>query len=87
LGKFRPKPVWLCEGEYKNEDKEKSKKEVVGILKLCKKEHILINSPAIANLIYVNRLNKRETMEMRTKVEEVKERSSDEPVTVPIARS
>jgi hypothetical protein len=61
-GKFNPKPVWLCEGEYKNEDKEKSKKEVVGILKLCKKEHILINSPAIANLIYVNRLNKREAI-------------------------
>jgi hypothetical protein len=38
LGKFKPKPVWLCEGEYKREDKEKSKKEVVGILKLCKKD-------------------------------------------------
>jgi hypothetical protein len=62
LGKFKPKPVWLCEGEYKNEDKEKSKKEVIGILKLCKKEHILINSPAIVNLIYANRLNKREAI-------------------------
>jgi hypothetical protein len=104
LGKFKPKPVWLCEGEYKNEDKEKSKKEVVRILKLCKKEHVLINSPAIANLIYVNRLNKREAMEKKlsfkgnvweetspmespTKVEEIKERSSDEPATVPVACS
>jgi hypothetical protein len=30
------------------------------ILKLCKKEGIFINNSAIANLIYVNRLNKRE---------------------------
>jgi hypothetical protein len=43
------------------------------ILKLCKKEHVLINSPAIANLIYVNRLNKRETMESVIKAQEVKE--------------
>jgi hypothetical protein len=63
LGKFKPKPVWICEWEYKDEDKEKSKQEVVRVLNLCKKEHLLINSPAIASLIYVNRLNKREAME------------------------
>jgi hypothetical protein len=58
-GKFNPNPVWLYEGNYKNEDKATCKKEVMRILNLCKKEYILINSPAIANLIYNNRLSER----------------------------
>lgn len=58
--KFNPNPVWLCEGNYTDEDKASCKKEVIRILNLCKKEYVLINSPAIANLIYVNRLNERE---------------------------
>jgi hypothetical protein len=83
LGKFKPKPVWLCEGEYKDEDKEKSKKEVVGILKLCKKEHILINSPAIANLMYVNRLNKRSFVKKEGEaLVSVGEQSMDDKPTV-----
>jgi hypothetical protein len=86
LGKFKPKPVWLCEGEHKDEDKEKSKKEVVGILKLCKKEHILINNPAIANLMYVNRLIKRgfakEEDEMLVSVGE--QSMDDKPTVHPI---
>jgi hypothetical protein len=60
MGKFKPNPVWLCEGNYKDEDKSTYKKEVIRILNLCKKEYILINSPAIATLIYINRLNERE---------------------------
>jgi hypothetical protein len=54
--------VWTCEGNYKDEDKVACKKEVIKILKLCKKEDVLINNPAVANLIYVNRLRKREAM-------------------------
>ena len=57
--KFNPKPVWRCEGNYTDEDKATCKKEVMRILNLCKKEYVLINSPAIANLIFVNRLNER----------------------------
>jgi hypothetical protein len=59
-GKFKPKPIWTCEGNYSEEDKEYCKKEVIEILKLCKKEYILIDKPAVANSIYVNRLNKRD---------------------------
>jgi hypothetical protein len=59
-GKFNPKPVWLCKGNYTDEDNATCKEEVMRILNLCKKEYILINSPAIASLIYVNRLNERE---------------------------
>jgi hypothetical protein len=49
LGKFKPKPVWLCNGNYKDEDKATCKKEVMRILNFCNKEHILINSPAIVS--------------------------------------
>jgi hypothetical protein len=61
MGKFKPEPVWRREGDYKDEDKAVCKNEVIRILKQCKKEDILINRPAVANLIYVNRLNKRDT--------------------------
>jgi hypothetical protein len=59
MGKFKPEPVWTCEGKYNDEDKAACKNEVIKILKQCKKEHILINRPAVANLIYNNRLNKK----------------------------
>jgi hypothetical protein len=61
MGKFKPSPVWECKGSYKDEDKKDCKNEVIKILKQCKKEDVLINRPAIANLMYVNRLRKRDT--------------------------
>jgi hypothetical protein len=61
MGKFKPEPVWRCEGNYKDEDKAACKNEVIKILKQCKKEDVLINNPAIANLIYNNR--RRKTVE------------------------
>jgi hypothetical protein len=60
LGKFKPEPVWTSVVNYKDEDKVACKNEVIKILKLCKKEDVLINSPAVANLMYINRLRKRE---------------------------
>jgi hypothetical protein len=59
MGKFKPEPVWACKESYKDEDKKDSKNEVIKILKLCKKEDVLINSPAVASLICVNRLRTR----------------------------
>ena len=64
-GKFNPKPVWTCEKDYRDEEKRDCKKEVIKILKLCKKEDVLINSPAIANLIFVNRLNEKRAAKKR----------------------
>jgi hypothetical protein len=64
MGKFKPELVWRCEGKYNDEDKAAYKNEVIKILKQYKKEYILINSPAIANLIYVNRLNKRKELKL-----------------------
>jgi hypothetical protein len=58
LGKFNPEPVWTSVVNYKDEDKVACKNEVIKILKLCKKEYVLINNPAVVHLIYVNRLNK-----------------------------
>jgi hypothetical protein len=52
LGKFNPSAVRLCQGDYNDEDKAACKKEVMRILKMCKKEGIFINNSAIANLIY-----------------------------------
>ncbi|MDR2351117.1 MAG: hypothetical protein LBD56_00315 [Endomicrobium sp.] len=69
-GKFKPSSVWKCDGSYKDEDKMACKKDVMRILNLCKKEDVLINRPAIANLIYVNRLNKR-IFEPKTKNEKL----------------
>jgi hypothetical protein len=68
-GKFKPEPVWTCEGNYKDEDKAVCKKEVMRILKLCKKEDVLINSPAVASLIYNNRLNKKIASERVTNLD------------------
>jgi hypothetical protein len=62
--------LWTCEGNYKDEDKVACKKEAIKILKLCKKEDILINNPAVANLIYVNRLRKRESMKEDNEMKE-----------------
>jgi hypothetical protein len=73
MGKFKPELVWRCEGDYKDEDKAVCKNEVIKILKLCKKEDVLINRPAVANLIYVNRLNKRDTTKSSFVKEEQKE--------------
>jgi nitrogen regulatory protein PII-like uncharacterized protein len=58
-GKFKPELVWTCKGSYKDEDKAACKNEVIKILKQCKKEDVLINRPAVANLIYNNRLRKK----------------------------
>jgi inactivated superfamily I helicase len=54
------KAVWECKGDYREEDKTLCKKEVIQILKLCKKEYVIVDKPSVANAIYVNRLNKRE---------------------------
>jgi hypothetical protein len=58
-GKFKPKPIWTCEGNYSEEDKEYCKKEVIEIFKLCKKEYILRAKPAVVNAIYDNRLKRK----------------------------
>jgi hypothetical protein len=58
--------VWTCEGNYKDEDKVACKKEVIKILKLCKKEDVLINNPTVAHLIYNNRLGKKVALERVT---------------------
>jgi hypothetical protein len=76
LGKFKPEPVWTCDDSYKDEDKTACKKDVMRILNLCKKEDVLINRPAVANLIYVNRLNKRETTNKDDVMEEPMPRES-----------
>jgi hypothetical protein len=69
LGKFKPEPVWTCEGNYKDEDKAACKKDVMRILKQCKKEDVLINSPAVASLIHNNRLNKKIASERVTNLD------------------
>jgi hypothetical protein len=97
VGTFKPESVWTCEGDYKNEDKAVCKNEVIKILKQCKKEDVFINSPAVANLIYNNRLRKRGTtkedsvMEDTLSVEKLPEEKEamverlDMNKTVPIA--
>jgi hypothetical protein len=57
LGKSKPKPAWLCEGNYTDEYKAACKEEVMMILNMCNKKDLLTNSPSIVNAIYVNRLD------------------------------